>query len=82
MAVVRATVTIPEALLEQVDAFAGKGGRSAFITAAVESRVKREHLRRVLDETRGALKDSPSWRTADETYRWVREQRVDRDEYE
>jgi len=75
MVMVRATVTIPETLLEQVDALAGKGGRSAFISEAVEARVKRERLRHVLDETRGALRDSPTWRTAEETYRWVRELR-------
>jgi metal-responsive CopG/Arc/MetJ family transcriptional regulator len=75
MTMVRATVTMPEILLAEVDDLAGVRGRSAFITEAVEARVKRERLRRVLDETRGALRDSPSWRTAEETYRWVRELR-------
>lgn len=80
MAMVRATITLPDTLLEQVDEYAGTGGRSAFVAAAVADKVKRERLRRVLDETRGALRDSPSWRTAEETYRWVRELREDRDE--
>lgn len=72
MAMVRATITLPKELLSEVDDYVGDGGRSAFISEAVEARVKRERLRRAIDETRGALNDSPSWRTADETYRWVR----------
>ncbi|MFV2062088.1 MAG: CopG family ribbon-helix-helix protein [Chloroflexota bacterium] len=76
---VRATVTIPDTLLADVDLLAGKGGRSAFVADALEAKVKRERLRRVLDDTRGVLKDSAWWKTPDETYRWVREQRVDRD---
>ncbi len=80
MAMVRTTITLPEELLSQVDDFAGGGGRSAWIAEAVEARVKHERLGGVLDETRGALRDSPSWATADETYRWVRELREDRDE--
>jgi metal-responsive CopG/Arc/MetJ family transcriptional regulator len=79
MTTARATVTIPEALLEEVDRLAGSGGRSAFVTEALEAKVKRERLRRAIDETRGALADSPSWRTAEDTYRWVRELREDRD---
>lgn len=75
MAMVRATVTLPEELLGEVDRLAGARGRSAFISEAVAASVRREQLRRVLDETRGALRDSPSWRTPDATYRWVRELR-------
>ena len=75
MAMVRTTITLPEDLLQQVDELASDGGRSSWIVSAVEARVRRERLGRVLEQTRGALKDSPSWRTADETYRWVRELR-------
>ncbi len=75
MVMVRTTITLPQELLERVDEFAGDGGRSAWITEAVEARAKREHLGRVLEETRGALKDSPTWPTAEATYRWVRELR-------
>ena len=80
MAMVRTTITLPEDLLDKVDEFAGDGGRSAWIVEAVEARAKREHLGRVLEETRGVLKDSPTWRTADETYRWVRELREEGEE--
>ena len=82
MAMVRATVTIPDTLLKQVDEYAGKGGRSAFVAEALAVKVKRERLGRVLEETRGALKDSEWWKTPEETYQWVRAQRVDRDEDE
>lgn len=80
MVMVRTTITLPKELLERVDEFAGDGGRSAWITEAVEARAKREHLGRVIEETRGALRDSPTWRTADDTYRWVRELREEPDD--
>jgi metal-responsive CopG/Arc/MetJ family transcriptional regulator len=80
MAMVRTTITLPEELLRQVDEFAGDGGRSAWIVDAVEARARRENLGRVIEETRGALKDSPTWKTAEETYRWVRELREEGEE--
>lgn len=79
MAMVRATVTLPEDLLDDVDRIAGKRGRSSFVAEAVAAKVKRERLRRALDETRGALKDSTWWSTPEEAYRWVRAQREDRE---
>ncbi len=75
MVMVRTTITLPEELLHRVDEFAGGGGRSAWIAETIEARVKREHLGRVLEETRGAIKDSKTWPTAEATYRWVRELR-------
>jgi metal-responsive CopG/Arc/MetJ family transcriptional regulator len=82
MVMVRTTITLPEALLSQVDDFVGDGGRSAWISEAIETKVKRERLGQAIAETRGALKDSEWWKTPEETYRWVREQRTDREEYE
>lgn len=80
MVMVRTTITLPKDLLDQIDEFAGDGGRSAWITEAVHARARREHLGRVIEETRGALRGSPSWETAEETYQWVRDLREDRDE--
>jgi len=80
MVMVRTTITLPKDLLEQIDEFAEDGERSAWIVETVEARLKRERLGRVLEETRGALKDSPSWKTAEETYRWVRELREEGEE--
>ena len=75
MAMVRITITLPEELLERVDEFAGDGGRSAWIVDAVQARARRENLARAIEETRGAIKDSKTWPTAEATYRWVRELR-------
>ena len=69
------TVRLPAALLAEVDELAGRRGRNAWIVSSLTDRVKRERLGWVLDETRGALRDSPYRKTADETYRWVRELR-------
>ncbi len=80
MTMVRTTITIPEEVLRAVDDLAGAGGRSAWIAQAVEARMKRERLGRAIEETRGALKDSPWWKTPEELYRWVRDQRIDRED--
>lgn len=79
MAMVRTTITLPAELLHRVDEYAGDRGRSAWITEAVEARVKRERLGRVLEETRGAITDSETWPSAEATYRWVRELREEGD---
>ncbi len=75
MTLVRTTVTVPQALLEQVDALAGPRGRSAFVTEAIEARVKRQRLRKALDDVRGIYVGTPFEMDDDEAYRWVREQR-------
>ena len=75
MAMARTNVTLPAHLLREVDELAGPRGRSAFVAEAVASKVKRERLRRALDETRGALVGKPGWMTPDESYAWVRAQR-------
>jgi hypothetical protein len=75
MVMVRTTITLPKELLDQVDEYSGDGGRSGWIVEAIEARAKRERLGRVLEETRGAIKDSRTWPTAEATYRWVRELR-------
>jgi metal-responsive CopG/Arc/MetJ family transcriptional regulator len=75
MTLVRTTVTIPQTLMDEVDALAGPRGRSAFVSEAIEARVKRERLRRALDRTRGIYVGTPFQMSSDEVYRWVREQR-------
>ena len=80
MALVRTTITLSEDLLGLVDQYAGPRGRSAFIADAVAARVKREHLGRVIRETAGAARDSPTWRNRAGVDRWVDELRSsDRD---
>lgn len=77
MALTRTNVTLPEELLREVDALAGPRGRSAFVAEAVAYKVKRERLRKALDETRGVLVGTPDYMTPDESYRWVRSLRED-----
>jgi metal-responsive CopG/Arc/MetJ family transcriptional regulator len=75
MALTRTNVTIPEELLAQVDELAGPRGRSQFVAQAVAAKVKRERLRKALDEARGAWVGTPSYMTPDEAYRWIRSMR-------
>ena len=82
MGLARTTVTLPEELLAEVDTLAGPRGRSAFVTEAIEARVKRERLRRALDRTRGIYVGTPFEMDDEEAYRWVREQREGADPWE
>jgi hypothetical protein len=75
MALVRTTVTVPAELMEQVDELAGPRGRSAFVTEAIEARVKRERLRAALDRVHGIYVGTPFEMDDEQAYRWVREQR-------
>jgi metal-responsive CopG/Arc/MetJ family transcriptional regulator len=80
MAMVRATITLPAEVLAAVDQTAGQRGRSQYIAEAVERRLKRERLERVLNETAGAIKGSKTWPDAEAVQKWVRELRAnDRD---
>lgn len=80
MALARTNVTLPEALLAEVDELAGPRGRSAYVAEAVERRVKRDRLGRALKETRGVMVGRPGRMTADEVLDFVRELRSnDRD---
>ena len=75
MALTRTNVTIPEELLAQVDELAGPRGRSQFVADAVAAKVKRERLRKALDEARGSWVGTASYMTPDEAYRWIRSMR-------
>lgn len=71
----RTNVTLPQALLREVDELAGPRGRSQFVADAVVTRVKRERLHRALDATRGVLAGTSSYMDPVESYRWVRSMR-------
>ncbi|MBX3031165.1 MAG: hypothetical protein KF809_13540 [Chloroflexi bacterium] len=75
MALARTTVTLPEELLCEVDALAGPRGRSAFVTEAVQARVKRERLRKALERAQGVYIGTPFEMDDEQAYRWVRELR-------
>lgn len=74
---VRTNLLLPEALLKEVDRFAGPRGRSRFVAEALEAKLKRERLREAIRSTAGILKaeDYPYWRTSEDVVNWVREQR-------
>lgn len=72
---VRTNVTLPADLLTLVDEYAGPRGRSAYVAEAVAYRVKRDRLKRAIEETAGSMVGKPGWRSADEVYRWVRSMR-------
>jgi predicted transcriptional regulator len=77
MAMVRTNITIPEDLLAQVDEYAGPRGRSAYVVEAIERRVKRDRLRKALDESWAVTAGTPEWRSPEEILAWandVREQ--------
>jgi hypothetical protein len=77
MAMVRTNVTLPTEVIREVDALAGPRGRSAYVAEAVLARVRRDRLRRALDETYGAAAGTSGWQDADEAYRWLRALRDD-----
>jgi metal-responsive CopG/Arc/MetJ family transcriptional regulator len=74
---VRTNVTLPSEVMAQIDEIAGPRGRSSYVAEAVQARLKRDRMRRVLDETYGAAVGHSQWKDADEAYRWVRSLRED-----
>lgn len=83
MALVRTNITVPEDILAYVDEVAGPRGRSAWISDLVTREAKRDRAHKILRETAGALKDSPTWgrsqEEVDETLREIRDS-SDRDQ--
>lgn len=70
-ALARTNVTLPAALLEEVDRFAGPRGRSRYVAEAVAQRVRRDALGAAIRETAGAMVGKPGWMTPDEVAAWV-----------
>ncbi|MFN8630719.1 MAG: hypothetical protein U0838_10480 [Chloroflexota bacterium] len=66
MTLVRTNITLPEDLLAQIDAIAGPRGRSKYIADVVAKQVRRDNLRRVINETAGVLRGSSAWGDTDE----------------
>jgi Arc/MetJ-type ribon-helix-helix transcriptional regulator len=74
----RTNVTLPAEIVSEIDEVAGPRGRSAYVAEAVRARLKRDRMRRVLDETYGAAVGRSQWADPDEAYRWLRALREDR----
>jgi hypothetical protein len=75
----RAHILLPEDLAREIDALAGRRGRSAFMVETAREEVRRRKLLRFLGE------DSPSWREEDHpelekgSAHWVRTLRRESD---
>jgi hypothetical protein len=77
---VRTNLLLPKELVEEVDRFAGQRGRSRYVAEALRARVKRDRLREIVEQTAGAWKDNPLWKTDQDVIDWVRGLRAeDRD---
>jgi len=70
-------LSLPEDLVAELDAVAGRRNRSAFVEEAIRVRLKREKLRIAMERARGILtaEDYPEWATSEKVVEWVREQR-------
>ena len=77
MPMVRTNVTLPAETLAIIDEVAGPRGRSAYIAEVLLRQAKRDRMKKVWEENRGALKGSTTWgRTPEETLRILREIRA------
>jgi hypothetical protein len=77
MPLVRTNVTLPAETLAIIDEVAGPRGRSAYIAEVLLKQAKRDRMKKVWEENRGALKDSDAWgKTPEETLRILREIRA------
>lgn len=77
----RTHVLLPEDLVKEVDALAGKGKRSRFVEEAIREKLRKEKLLSALAETAGMLsaEDHPEWATPEKVASWVRESRRESD---
>ncbi len=73
----RTTITLPDALMSDIDRLVGPRGRSGFLARAARNELKREQLRRALDTARGAMVGSRGWRTDDDVIQFVDRLRSD-----
>jgi hypothetical protein len=77
MPMVRTNITLPAETLAIIDEVAGPRGRSAYIADVLLRQAKRDRMKKVWEEHRGALKGSTTWgSTPDETLRILREIRA------
>jgi len=71
MALARTNLTLPEALLAEVDAVAGPRGRSRYVAEAVAQRLQRDRLVRVVEATAGILRGTRHAMSREEVTAWV-----------
>jgi len=71
---VRTNLMLPPELVAEVDRIAGPRNRSRYVAEAVQTRLRRDHLKEVWDRSFGILKteDYPYWATSEMVVEWVR----------
>ena len=67
----RTTITLPDALVSDIDRLVGPRGRSGFLARAARNELKRERLRSALDTARGAMVGKSGRRSAEEIIQFV-----------
>lgn len=73
----RAHITVPEALIAEVDKLVGHRKRSRFFVEIVAKEVSRLKLLRAMEKAGGAIAESevPAWDTPESTSAWVEQLR-------
>lgn len=76
---VRTNLLLPEALVREVDRFAGPRGRSRYVAEALEARLRRDRLQETIEATAGVLRagDYPEWSSSEAVVEWVRRGRAE-----
>jgi metal-responsive CopG/Arc/MetJ family transcriptional regulator len=72
-------VSLPAALVAEIDEVAGRRNRSRFIEEAARAKLKREQLRVAIERSAGAWRteDYPEFATSEMVVEWVRKIRAE-----
>ena len=77
MTLARTNLTLPEDLLRDVDAVAGPRGRSRYVAEAVRQRLKRDRLRRAVEESAGIFRGTTGELSRAGVTEWIDRLRAD-----
>ena len=71
MGLTRTNLTLPMALMREVDQLAGPRGRSRYVAEAVAQRVKRDRIGKAIRESAGSLKGTRHEMSRDQVTAWI-----------
>jgi metal-responsive CopG/Arc/MetJ family transcriptional regulator len=76
---VRTNLLLPKDLVEEVDRFAGPRGRSRYVAEALQTRLRRDRLKEMIERTAGvwSAEDYPEFATSEMVVEWVRARRAE-----
>jgi metal-responsive CopG/Arc/MetJ family transcriptional regulator len=76
---VRTNLLLPKDLVEEVDRFAGPRGRSRYVAEALQTRLRRDRLKEMIERTAGvwSAEDYPEFATSAMVVEWVRARRAE-----